>query len=96
MAVDYWASVRQVQGHDRRRPWQRLHQGSTGNDRLIGGPGNDAIIGRGGDDRLIGGPGRDSVRGREGRDVCQGEKIRALREAHLTARQARLVCPAVG
>jgi Ca2+-binding RTX toxin-like protein len=50
--------------------------GSPGDDRLIGSTGNDDITGSKGDDRLIGGPGRDNVNGKQGRDMCQGEKIR--------------------
>ncbi|HET7717418.1 MAG TPA: calcium-binding protein [Bauldia sp.] len=36
-----------------------LAPGDTGNDRLIGGDGDDSLHGQGGNDRLIGGDGRD-------------------------------------
>ncbi|MEA2397639.1 MAG: hypothetical protein QOK25_1195 [Thermoleophilaceae bacterium] len=43
-----------------------------GNDKLIGGPGNDALYGAGGNDTLTGGPGNDRLYGGGGNDKLTG------------------------
>jgi Ca2+-binding RTX toxin-like protein len=57
-------------------------RGTNGDDRLIGGPGRNAIFGlegadlldgRGGNDCLQGGPGRDTIKGKNGADKLQGQ-----------------------
>jgi Ca2+-binding RTX toxin-like protein len=44
-----------------------------GNDCVLGGGGNDTLRGQGGNDVLIGGPGADEVNGGGGYDICYGE-----------------------
>ncbi len=46
--------------------------GTSGNDSLVGGPGNDTINGFDGDDTINGLSGSDSLVGGEGRDVLTG------------------------
>jgi hypothetical protein len=59
----------------------KLFLGTTGNDTLNGGNGNDCLVGGGGNDSLsggqggdilIGGDGLDSFNGGQGQDVCYG------------------------
>jgi Ca2+-binding RTX toxin-like protein len=46
--------------------------GNTGNNKLIGGLGDDAIFGKGGNDKIIGGQGADRLYGDAGNDILQG------------------------
>nr|WP_198151195.1 calcium-binding protein [Kibdelosporangium sp. MJ126-NF4]CEL12778.1 Alkaline phosphatase [Kibdelosporangium sp. MJ126-NF4]CTQ98464.1 Alkaline phosphatase (EC 3.1.3.1) [Kibdelosporangium sp. MJ126-NF4] len=46
--------------------------GSTADDVLLGGPGNDRFIGRSGNDHIDGGPGVDGLGGFEGNDLLVG------------------------
>ena len=48
-------------------------EGDTGNDRLTGGPLDDALDGDEGNDRLRGGAGADTLEGDEGADNLDGE-----------------------
>jgi Ca2+-binding RTX toxin-like protein len=48
-----------------------LH-GGAGDDRLVGGDGNDRLHGGAGDDRLVGGDGNDRLSGGAGDDVMDG------------------------
>ena len=47
--------------------------GSSGHDRINGGPGNDILRGRRGNDRLLGGSGSDTLDGGEGNDRVFGQ-----------------------
>ena len=46
--------------------------GTSGDDRLVGTPGNDVIDGEGGDDRLFGKGGIDVLCGSDGEDLLKG------------------------
>lgn len=46
--------------------------GTTGDDRLVGGPGDDVLLGLAGDDFLIGGGGDDYLAGGPGNDTLVG------------------------
>lgn len=50
--------------------------GSSGRQRMYGGPGQDLLRGLRGDDVLVGGPGRDVAFGGQGNDVCSAEQRR--------------------
>jgi Ca2+-binding RTX toxin-like protein len=47
--------------------------GTTGNDRMAGGIGDDALWGHDGNDRIRGGDGVDSIVGGRGNDILHGE-----------------------
>lgn len=47
-------------------------EGTSGNDRLVGGKGNDEIDGNGGNDRIFGKEGRDELDGDAGNDFLHG------------------------
>jgi large repetitive protein len=47
-------------------------RGTSEDDLLIGGGGNDRLFGRAGNDTLIGGPGRDRLEGQTGNDRLTG------------------------
>ena len=47
-------------------------QGTSGDDRLVGGDGRDRLIGGDGDDLLMGGAGSDVLLGGDGNDVLDG------------------------
>lgn len=46
-----------------------IQEGGTGNDRIIGGVGQDVVLGRDGDDTISTGEGNDTVKGGFGNDV---------------------------
>jgi Ca2+-binding RTX toxin-like protein len=55
------------------------HEAEKGDDRLLGGPGDDALYAAGGDDLLVGGPGFDTFRAGTGADTLlarDGERDR--------------------
>lgn len=47
-------------------------RGGPGDDRLVGGSGNDLLIGEAGADRIQGGSGNDVLRGEAGADILHG------------------------
>jgi Ca2+-binding RTX toxin-like protein len=51
-------------------------RGTSEDDLLIGGGGNDRLFGRAGNDTLIGGPGRDRLEGQTGNDRLTGDSGR--------------------
>ena len=46
--------------------------GTSGNNRINGGAGNDSLSGLGGDDQIFGGAGNDRLNGGDGADLLQG------------------------
>lgn len=46
--------------------------GTSGDDVIMGGPGNDTLYGNGGNDRICGGAGNDTIRGNGGNDRLDG------------------------